>query len=237
MRARHYAAWRPRPKRRSLAPSPALSNAVVFARTSSTAANARVTAGRPLIVATHAITFGYSASAGLPRNVPTPRAQGKVAMSARVALTAKERHDAEPLFEGGQHPADLRAVAVECVVVALRCKAHEVHVLPEHRADQGHLHHHPLDRVEARDGVLGQKLPGLFREVEQDRPRFEERVGLAARSVMVGDDRHLGVRVELQKLGLELLFAKDVDRMDGIGEPHLLEGDIDLDDVRASHGV
>jgi hypothetical protein len=47
----------------------------------------------------------------------------------------------------------------------------------------------------------------------------------------------LGVRVELQKLGLELLFAKDVDGVHGIGQPHLFEGDIDLDDVRASHGV
>jgi len=50
-----------------LAPRQALSNAAVFARTSSTAAKARVSAARWLIVATHAISL---ASAGLP----TPRA-------------------------------------------------------------------------------------------------------------------------------------------------------------------
>ena len=54
-------------KKPVLAPRQALSNAAVFARTSSTAAKARVTAARSLIVATHAISL---ASAGLP----TPRA-------------------------------------------------------------------------------------------------------------------------------------------------------------------
>jgi len=53
---------------------------------------------------------------------------------------------------------------------------------------------------------------------------------------MIGDYRHLRVRTELRKLRFELLLAKDVDR-DDIGEPRLLEGDIDLDDVRASHRV
>jgi hypothetical protein len=54
---------------------------------------------------------------------------------------------------------------------------------------------------------------------------------------MIGDDRHLGVRIEFEELRFELLLAKDVDRVDGIGQSHLLERDIDLDDVRASHGV
>jgi hypothetical protein len=94
-----------------------LSNAVVFARTSSTVAKARVTAGWLLIVATQAISFGWSASAALPRKVPTARAQGKVRdVGDRTALTAEKRHDAETLFERGEHPADLRAVAVERVV-------------------------------------------------------------------------------------------------------------------------
>src|SRR6266851_2692114 len=53
-----YAACRPRPKIRSFASSPALSNAVVFARTSSTAAKARATASRLLMVSTHAISLG-----------------------------------------------------------------------------------------------------------------------------------------------------------------------------------
>ncbi len=87
------------------------------------------------------------------------------------------------------------------------------------------------------DRVLRQEMPGFFRQIEQDRPRFEQRVGLDARSLMVGDDRHLGVRVEFQELGLELLLTEDVDRVHGIGQPHLLEGDVDLDDVWASHGV
>jgi DDE domain len=57
-RPRRYVANRPRPNRRSIAAAPALSNWVVFVRTSSTATGARSTAGRAAMVVTHAISFG-----------------------------------------------------------------------------------------------------------------------------------------------------------------------------------
>jgi hypothetical protein len=113
-----------------------------------------------LIVATQGISFGWSASAGLPRKVPTPRAQGKVRdVGDRTALTAEKRHDAEPLLEGGENPADLRAVAVQRVVVALWRKAHEMHVLSEHRADQRHLHIIHWIASNLVTGSLGRNCP------------------------------------------------------------------------------
>src|SRR6202043_4031425 len=63
----------------------------------------------------------------------------------RIALSTEERHLGEPLLEHFKRAAHLRAVAIEGVVVTLRSKTHEVHVLAEHRPDEGHLHHHPLD--------------------------------------------------------------------------------------------
>jgi len=56
--------------------------------------------------------------------------------------------------QGLQGAAHLRAVTVERVVGALRRKTHEVNVLAEHWPDEGHLHHHPLDRIEPGDRVL-----------------------------------------------------------------------------------
>jgi len=112
-----------------------------------------------------------------------------------------------------------------------------VHELPEHRADQGHLHHHPLNHVKLLNGVPRQKLPRFLSQVEKDRHRFEQLVGLPTRAVVIDDDRHLGQRVEPQEFRLELRLAKDIDGMHGIGQPHLLEGDIDLDDVWTAHSV
>src|SRR5262249_25610883 len=57
------------------------------------------------------------------------------------------------------------------------------------------------------------------------------------RSLMIGDHRKFRYRIEPQELGLELLFTEHVDRMHLIGQPHLFEGNVDLHDIRAAHGV
>jgi hypothetical protein len=55
------------------------------------------------------------------------------------------------------------------VALALRRKAHEMHVLAPHGADRGHLHHHPLQRVVTRRAILREELAGLVSQVLQDR--------------------------------------------------------------------
>jgi hypothetical protein len=112
-----------------------------------------------------------------------------------------------------------------------------MHELPKHRTDQRHLHHHPLDRVETGRCFLWQEPAGLFRQIEEDRARFEHGIGLPALAVVIDDDRDLGIRIELQEFRIELRLAENIDGMHGIGQPHFLEGNVDLDDVRAAHGV
>src|SRR3546814_4089517 len=52
--------------------------------------------------------------------------------------------------------------------------------------------------------------------------------------VMIDHCRHLVVRADLQEVGLELVAFADVDRDDVVGQPRLLEEDMDLEIGRAS---
>jgi len=122
--------------------------------TSSTAARARVTAGRAATAAgpCHQLRiFRFRRLAEEGADIARP---WKGHVGDRRALSAEEWHHGEPLLKDFKGAAHLRAVTVERVVGALRRKTHEVNVLAEHWPDEGHLHHHPLDRIEPGDRVL-----------------------------------------------------------------------------------
>ena len=53
------------------------------------------------------------------------------------------------------------------------------------RADARHLHHHPLNSVEALARILGQELAGLVGEVEQDRARLDDRIRLSTGTLVI----------------------------------------------------
>src|SRR5436190_210746 len=77
--------------------------------------------------------------------------------------------------------------------------------------------------------VLGQELAGLFREILEDRARFEDRHRLAAAGRLVVDDRrHAVVRADLEEIRLELLAGADVHRNDFVRQAAFLEHDGDL---------
>jgi hypothetical protein len=60
----------------------------------------------------------------------------------------------------------------------------------------------------ARRRIGRQQLAGLLREVDQDRPGFEERQRLAARALRIEDRRDLAVGIERDELGLNCSFLE-----------------------------
>src|SRR5690606_21966030 len=76
------------------------------------------------------------------------------------------------------------------VLVFLSFELIEVPDLAEHRTDETHLEHHPLDRVIAASGVLRDEAPALVGEIQQDRARLEQGERLATRPVRVDDRRY-----------------------------------------------
>jgi len=59
-----------------------------------------------------------------------------------------------------------------------------------------HLEHQPLDRLPARRPIGGEEPAGLVGEIEQDRPRLEERERPPAGAVGVDDRGDLLVRIQ-----------------------------------------
>src|ERR1700737_5667503 len=60
----------------------------------------------------------------------------------------------------------------------------------------------------------------------------------------MGSPNVVKIYIALEEMGLpytvhpvDVFGAENIDGMHGVGQPHLLEGDVDLDDVWASHGV
>ena len=85
-------------------------------------------------------------------------------------------------------------------------------VLAGHRTEPAHLPEQPLEHLVARAQILAEELAGLFREVEQDRARLENRDRLAAVGRRVIDDGgNAVVRRYRQKVRLELFAFADVD--------------------------
>jgi len=80
-------------------------------------------------------------------------------------------------------------------------------------------------------------------EVEQDRAGLDHGVRLAARPVVINDDRDLVVGVDLGKFRLVLIALPDVDEVFLVGQPAFLEHDVDFlhvgagERVKIDHGI
>ena len=92
-------------------------------------------------------------------------------------------------------------------------------VLPGHWPQAAHLPEQPLQGHLPTAQVLGQELPGFFREVEQDRPGFEQGQRLAAVGRgLVDNGRDAVVGGYFQKVRSKLFVLADIDRMNLVGQ-------------------
>src|SRR5713101_99360 len=105
--------------------------------------------------------------------------------------------------------------------------------LAKHRANIGHLPHQPFEHFGAPRIPSGQKFSGLFRQMDKNCARLEDRDFF----VFVHYRWNFAVRTNLYKLGFELLTLANIDRMNLILEPAFLEHDRDLPSVRRSPRV
>ena len=85
--------------------------------------------------------------------------------------------------------------------------------------------------------VRRNQLAGLVGEIEQDRAGLEERDRLPIGPIGIDDRRDLVVRADLEEFRLELFVSPDVDGMDPVREPDLLQHDRGLDPVRRAPGI
>src|SRR5260370_39833694 len=99
--------------------------------------------------------------------------------------------------------------------------------LAGHRAEIAALPEQPFEALFAAAPGLRHEAPGLFREVDKDRTRFEHR-HRTVRLVVVDNRRHAIVGANRQKLRLELVAAADIDRDRTISESAFLYTDGDL---------
>ena len=95
-------------------------------------------------------------------------------------------------------------------------------------AEVGHLPEQPLLDLDAGALIGGIELAGLAAEILHDGARLEDRDRLAAGAIGIDDGGHAVVGRDGQELGLELVALADVDGLDLVGKPALLEHDRDL---------
>src|SRR5690242_21031526 len=77
--------------------------------------------------------------------------------------------------------------------------------LAEHGPDSAHLKHQPLDDRIALAQIRRPELPRFFRQIHQDRARFEKREGLAAWTVGIDDRWNFIVRIDRKIFRFELI--------------------------------
>ena len=127
---------------------------------------------------------------------------------------------------------DLHRVAVDRVLVLLRRVGVEVAEAAAEEGRAAHLPEQPVQRLGALGQVPGQEVAEFFREVHQDRARFEDAQLRLDAGVQQGRD--LRVRVDPDEAAAELVAVADPDRPGvvlGVGHPQLqqfLEQDGDL---------
>jgi hypothetical protein len=109
--------------------------------------------------------------------------------------------------------------------------------LAEHRTEAPHLPEQPLDHLQPPPRVVGQELPRLFRQIKQDRPRLENRDRPSAGTVVVDDGRNLVVGADLKELGRELVAPAQVHPDHLIGQPGLLEHEVDFLAIGRGRGI
>src|SRR5579883_2687213 len=139
----------------------------------------------------------------------------------------------EALVEHAIEAVRLLDVAVDRVGQLFRRILAEMMVLPGHRPEPAHLPEQPLQHVEAAAQILGQELARLLCEIDEDGARFEDAHRRAAAGRIVVDDRRYAiVRRDLEEVRLELVALADIDAVDLVGKPGLLEKQGDLVPVR-----
>jgi len=75
-------------------------------------------------------------------------------------------------------------------------------------SDIGNLEHQPFQRRVMRLRFIGEELPRLLRQMNQDRRGFEDRDRLAVRPFGIGRSPDLAVWIDLQEIGLPGLGAR-----------------------------
>src|SRR5260370_40906093 len=99
--------------------------------------------------------------------------------------------------------------------------------LAGHRAEIADLPEQPFEALFAAAPDLRHEAPGLFREVDKDCTRVDER-RRTVRRIVLNNRWHAVVGANRQKFRLELVAAADIDRDHTIFEAAFLEHDCDL---------
>src|ERR1700722_17816566 len=105
--------------------------------------------------------------------------------------------------------------------------------LSKHRTHIRHLPEEPFEHFGASRIFRRQELAGLFRQMDEYRARLENRDA----GVMIDDRGNLAVRTNLDELRLELIAVANIDWMNRILEPALLEHDCRLAGIWRRPGV
>ena len=160
--------------------------------------------------------------------------QQKIAMSAIVyASIATNCRPASRCLEHRVEPPRDSRVAVDGVGHLFRRGEVEVMRLAEKRSEARHLPHQPfLDFDPLALVVPGIEAAEFPRQVEEDRPRFEDRDRRAAGPLRIPDRGNLVVGRHRRERRRPLLPLADVDEGDRVGNAEFLEHDGDLPAVR-----
>ena len=154
----------------------------------------------------------------------------------RIAFSAQIRRVCQPAIERAiglrRHPPE----AAGGIAVAL-CQRAEMTVIPPRGPHAGRLHEQPLQHDVALGTGRRQKFrPIGFRQIDQDRAGFENRLALG-RTIGIDQDRNLGQRVQCEDFGGKLGAAEHGNVMRVISDAHFLKRDQHLADVGAGHAI
>ncbi len=123
-----------------------------------------------------------------------PRVAGDV--GDRVFAFRQEFARRKALVEDPVEARRLGRITLDRIGQGLRRKAAKMLRLAQHRPDPADLEHQPLERLRPLGAGRRTEKPGLFREINQDRARFEHREGAAARPILIDDRRDFAVGVD-----------------------------------------
>jgi hypothetical protein len=103
-----------------------------------------------------------------------PRVHGNV--GDRIRVPTQVRRFGEALIQHAIESLDLSVIAIAGVFVAAGCKPTEMNILTAHGTKACQLDHQPFEFFVALRGAgRRQESARLFRQVDQDSARFEQR--------------------------------------------------------------